>query len=231
MDGTSFRMAGGAPRRGGACRAGGLGPERSRGATLDLNGTVGGLEFLVTAHRSEIRDQVQLADAGDGSGDGILVNAGGPTRIGGVEASAIWRFGGGKLYLNYGFAEGTRSDATTGVREPVPLLPRPRLGADLMLEQPGRYRVGLEATWYGIQPLDDDPYLSRSKPYVYTMFLVMRQFGALEAVANFENLLDVRQTDYAPLVRPAPMTGGRWTTDAWAPIEGFMANVALRYRW
>ena len=81
------------------------------------------------------------------------------------------------------------------------------------------------------QPLDDDPYLSRSKPYVYTMFLVMRQFGALEAVANFENLLDVRQTDYAPLVRPAPMTGGRWTTDAWAPIEGFMANVALRYRW
>ena len=93
------------------------------------------------------------------------------------------------------------------------------------------YRVGLEGTWYGLQELGDDPYRSRSKPYLYTMFLVMRQFGPVEVVANFENLLNIRQTDYAPLVRPSPMAGGRWTTDAWAPIEGFMANVAVRYRW
>jgi iron complex outermembrane receptor protein len=119
----------------------------------------------------------------------------------------------------------------TGAREPGPLLRWHRAGADLMLERPGVYRVGLEATWYGVQPLDDDPYLGRSKPYVYTMFLVMRQVGQVEVVANFENLLDVRQTDYAPLVRPAPMPGGRWTTEAWAPLEGFMANVAVRYRW
>ncbi len=24
---------------------------------------------------------------------------------------------------------------------------------------------------------------------------------------------------------------GRWTTDVWAPLAGFMANVAVRYRW
>lgn len=209
----------------------GLHRERSVGGTLDLNGRVGAVEFLVTLHRAAIRDQVQLADAGDGSGEGILVNSAGPTRIGGVESAAIWRFGGGKLYLTYGFVEGTRTDAMTGAREPVPLLPRHRLGADLMLERPGVYRVGLEGTWYGAQPLDDDPYRSESKPYLYTMFLLMRQFGALEVVANFENLLNIRQTDFDPLVRPAPMTGGRWTTDAWAPLEGFMANVAVRYRW
>ena len=56
-------------------------------------------------------------------------------------------------------------------------------------------------------------------------------FGRFEVVANFENLLDVRQTKHAPLVRPTPGTGGRWTTDVWAPLEGFMANVAVRYRW
>jgi iron complex outermembrane receptor protein len=100
-----------------------------------------------------------------------------------------------------------------------------------MLERPGVYRAGLEGILYGTQRLDDDPYRTRSKPYVYLMFLVARQFGALEAVANFENLLNVRQTDYAPLVRPTPGTGGRWTTDVWAPLEGFMANVAIRYRW
>ena len=63
------------------------------------------------------------------------------------------------------------------------------------------------------------------------MAIAVRQFGPLEVVANFENLLDVRQTKYEPLVRSTPTVGGRWTTDVWAPLEGFMANVAVRYRW
>ncbi len=70
-----------------------------------------------------------------------------------------------------------------------------------------------------------------SKPYLYTMALVARQFGSLEVVVNFENLLNVRQTDTDPLLRRTRGMAGRWTTDAWAPLEGFMANVALRYRW
>ncbi len=100
-----------------------------------------------------------------------------------------------------------------------------------MLERAGVYRVGLEGIWYGAQSLDDNPYRSRSKPYLYTMFLAMRQFGSLEVVANFENLLNVRQTASDPLIRPVPTVGGRWTTDVWAPLEGFMFNIALRYRW
>jgi hypothetical protein len=57
--------------------------------------------------------------------------------------------------------------------------------------------------------------------------IAVRQFGRFEAVANFENILNVRQTDTDPLVRPTATTGGRWTTDLWAPLEGFMANVAF----
>jgi hypothetical protein len=38
-------------------------------------------------------------------------------------------------------------------------------------------------------------------------------------------------TRYQSLVRPAQTVGGRWTTDVWAPLEGFMANVAVRFRW
>ena len=79
--------------------------------------------------------------------------------------------------------------------------------------------------------LDDNPYRTESKPYFYLMAIFARQFGHVELVANFENLLNVRQTNTAPLVRPSPTTGGRWTTDVWAPLEGFMANVAVRYRW
>jgi outer membrane receptor for ferrienterochelin and colicins len=206
--------------------------ERSVGGMVDVNGRVLGAEFLLTGYGSSVDGAIQLVDLGDPALSGVLRNAAGPTRIGGAEAAAIWRFGGdNKFLLTYGYARGTRTDAETGQREAVPLLNRHRVGADLMLEKPGVYRVGIEGIYYGRQVLDDNPYRSESKPYVYAMAIAMRQFGPVEVVANFENLLDVRQTEYQPLVRPSPAVGGRWTTDVWAPLEGFMANVAVRYRW
>lgn len=209
-----------------------LGAERSLGVMLDVSGRLLGAEFLMTGYGSSVKDAIQLVDVGQAGVTGKLQNASGPVRIGGLEGAAIWRFGGdSKFLLTYGYARGTRTDAGSGQREPVPLLNRHRLGADLMFERPGVYTVGIEGIYYGRQALDDNPYRSHSRPYVYTMAIARRQFGPLEIVANFENLLDVRQTKYQQLVRPSPTVGGRWTTDVWAPLEGFMANVALRYRW
>jgi iron complex outermembrane receptor protein len=205
--------------------------ERSRGIMLDLNGRIVGAEFLLTGYGSYIDRSIQLVDIGDSTHSGELSNASGPTRMGGAEAAAIWRFGAHKFLLTYGYARGTMTDAETNRREQVPLLNRHRAGADLMLEKPEVYRVGIEGIYYGRQVLDDNPYRNQSKPYVYAMALAMRRFGPVELVANFENLLDVRQTRYDSLVLPAPTAGGRWTTDVWAPLEGFMANVAVRFRW
>jgi outer membrane receptor for ferrienterochelin and colicins len=215
-----------------AIQASTLRAERSRGIMLDLNGPILGAEFLLTGYASLVDRAIQLVDLGDATHSGTLRNSAGATRVGGAEAAAIWRFGGdNKLLVTYGYARGSRSDADSRQREPLPLLNRHRAGADLMLERPGVYRVGIEGIYYGRQPLDDNPYLQTSKPYLYAMAIAMRQFGSLELVANFENLLNVRQTDYQSLVRPAPAVGGRWTTDVWAPLEGFMANVAVRFRW
>jgi outer membrane receptor protein involved in Fe transport len=186
---------------------------------------------LVTAYGSRISDAVQLADVPGSVGQAMLQNAPAGTRVSGLEALAVWRFAGGKFIANYGHARGSRPDATTGIREAIPLLPRHRVGGDLMLERPGVYRMGVEGTWYGTQALDDNPFRTVSKPYVYVMAIAARQVGPVEVVANFENLLNVRQTDTDPLTRRTPGMGGRWTTDVWAPLEGFMANVALRYRW
>jgi outer membrane cobalamin receptor len=204
--------------------------ERSRGVMLDVNGRLLNAEFLLTGYGSFIKDAIQLVAVGDSS-HGALRNAEGTTRIGGAEAAAIWRFGAHKFLLTYGYSRGSMTDAETGRREQVPLLNRHRVGADLMLEKPGVYRAGIEGIYYGSQSLDDNPYRTRSKPYVYAMAIAMRQLGPVEIVANFENLLDVRMTRYQSLVRPAQTVGGRWTTDVWAPLEGFMANVAVRFRW
>jgi iron complex outermembrane receptor protein len=213
-------------------RSGGsLRPEKSVSATLDVNGELAGAELLVTLYGSQIAAVVHMAELPGFVGVATLRNANVDTRIGGVEALAVWRFSGGKFIATYGYANGSRPDAITSLREAMPMLPRHRVGADLMLEKPGVYRMGLEGTWYGEQALDDDPYRTMSKPYLYAMAIAARQFGSLEVVVNFENLLNVRQTDTDPLLRRTRGMAGRWTTDAWAPLEGFMANVALRYRW
>ena len=213
-------------------KSGKLRAERSRGLMLDINGNALGAEVLFTGYGSSIERSIQLVNLGDAAHSGALRNAHGPTRIAGAEGAAIWRFGGdNKFLLTYGYARGSQTDAETNLREEMPLLNRHRAGADLMLEKPGTYRIGIEGIYYGRQHLDDNPYLQTSKPYIYAMAIAMRQLGAFELVANFENLLNVRQTDYQSLVLPAPTVGGRWTTDVWAPLEGFMANVAIRYRW
>lgn len=208
-----------------------LDAERSIGGMLDVNGRAVGAEVLVTAYASSIDDALQLVGLGDSARSGRLRNAAGATRVGGVEAAAIWRFGDSKFLLTYGHARGSRTDAQSGQREPMPLLNRHRVGGDLMFEKPGVYLIGIEGIYYGRQELDDNPFLGRSKPYLYAMAIAKRQFGPVELVANFENLLNVRQTDHQSLVMPAQGVGGRWTTDVWAPLEGFMANVAMRVRW
>ncbi len=54
--------------------------------------------------------------------------------------------------------------------------------------------------------------------------------GQVSLFANAENLLDVRQTRYDPLLLPARAPSGEWTTDAWAPLEGFTFNGGVRLR-
>jgi iron complex outermembrane receptor protein len=206
-----------------------LKPEKSLGTMLDINGKLVGAEVLVTTYASVIDNPIEAV--GNNNGDVILRNAGSATRMTGVESAAIWRFEGGKFLGTYGYMKGSRPDVFTGAREAMPLVPRHRVGGDLMFEKEGVYRGGIEGIWYGAQSLDENPYRTKSKPYLYLMAIYVRQFRGLEVVANFENLLNVRQTKTDPLVLPTRGMGGRWTTDVWAPLEGFMANVAIRYRW
>jgi outer membrane receptor for ferrienterochelin and colicins len=215
-----------------------LGPEKSLGAMLDINGKLAGAELLVTAYGSTIRDAIRIGrvpglvdDAPPGTTQAALLNSREEARIGGIEGVAVWRFEGGKFIGTYGYSRGSQIDPETSQRVDMPMLPRHRLGGDLMMEKEGVNRWGIEGIWYGEQALHDNPYRSTSKPYLYLMAIYAHQVGPIEIIANFENLLNVRQTDYDPLVRRTPTHGGRWTTDLWAPLEGFMANLALRFRW
>ncbi len=57
-----------------------------------------------------------------------------------------------------------------------------------------------------------------------------RTLGPVRIFFNAENLTGVRQTRWDPLVRPARGADGRWTVDAWAPLEGRVFNGGVRLR-
>ena len=100
-----------------------------------------------------------------------------------------------------------------------------------MWEQHDRGRIGLEAYYTGSQPLEGNPYRSEGRDYV--------ELGALGEIVvgdgvrlflNLENLLNIRQTRYDPLLRSQRSPAGSWTVDSWAPLEGFTVNGGVRVR-
>jgi iron complex outermembrane receptor protein len=97
-----------------------------------------------------------------------------------------------------------------------------------MWEDDDMGRAGFEMYFIGEQPLEDNPYRVSGKAYVLFGFLFERAFGPLRAFVNLENVGNVRQTRTDPLVRPTRLPDGRWTVDAWAPLDGFVVNGGVR---
>jgi iron complex outermembrane receptor protein len=112
----------------------------------------------------------------------------------------------------------------------VPLTPRNTAGLVAMWEKHGKGRVGLEAYYTGIQSIDDNPYRTRSRPYVELGMMGELVLGKVSLFVNAENLLDVRQTRWDPLLLPQRAPVGSWTVDAWAPSDGRVINGGVRFR-
>ena len=88
--------------------------------------------------------------------------------------------------------------------------------------------MGLEIFYIGRQRLDDDPYRSVSVPYTTLGILVEQKVGSATLFVNAEDLTNVRQTRFDPLLLPSQDPTGRWTTPEWAPLEGRMLNAGAR---
>ena len=90
------------------------------------------------------------------------------------------------------------------------------------------WRLGLEWYYTGRQRLEENPYRDESAPYHVFGVLASYRLGRTLFFINGENLTDVRQTDWNPLLRPARGIDGRWTVDAWAPLDGRNINAGVR---
>ena len=119
---------------------------------------------------------------------------------------------------------------TGGVRADVPLTPRQSFGLVGMWEKADVGRIGIECYYTGRQRLEENPYRSGSEPYMMVGFLGEKKVGPLRLFLNAENLANVRQTRWDPLLRPSRAVDGRWTVDAWAPLDGRVFNGGVRFR-
>ena len=195
--------------------------ERGRSASFDIGRSAGNLSTTLTLFASSVRNPVE-AERDDRF---ALVNRELSTRNTGLEALAIYRHDALSIVANYAWVR-----AREGGGGDVPLTPRHSIGVDGMWTWgDGRDgRLGIEWYFTGVQQLEANPYRDRSQPYTIFGVLFERRVGRARLFVNGENLTDVRQTEWDPIVRPTRGVDGRWTVDGWAPLEGRTINGGVR---
>ena len=198
--------------------------ERGRTASVDLTRSAGPLSLTATVFASNI-DHPVYVDRGAVYG---IFNLQGPTKNGGVEFLAAWRKAPFTATATYTYVRS--SEAEPSGRAEVPLTPRQNFGVVGMWEKEGVRRIGLECYYTGEQRLEYNPYRDFSAPYVLVGAMGEQKIAAhVKLFLNLENLGNVRQTRWDPLLLPGRASDGRWTVDAWAPLDGRTINGGARF--
>ncbi len=202
--------------------------ETADSASVDAGYARGPLEARLTLFGSNVRHAVRIEEVA--AHRVRLVNAPGASRTRGLEALVRYRLGDLTLTGSYVHVDATEPDPDRPGRRVVPITPHHTAGVVAVWEKHGRGRIGFEAYYTGRQSLEDNPLRTRSRPYVEMGVLGELIVGKARLFVNLENLLDVRQTKYDPILRRVRAPDGRWTVDAWAPSDGFVANGGLKWR-
>jgi iron complex outermembrane receptor protein len=196
--------------------------ERGLGGSFDVSRSMGPLSLTGTIFASRIRYPVHATR----SPVYALINLDDPTTNVGLEA--LGRFQREPFVVTASYTYVRARETVEGRRQEVALTPRHSAGVVGMWEVEDTGRVGLELYFTGSQRLEDNPFRARSRPYVVVGLLAERQFGRIRLFINGENLTGVRQTRWDPMLLPARAVDGRWTVDAWAPLEGLNLNGGVR---
>jgi iron complex outermembrane receptor protein len=205
----------------------GVEPERAGTASLDVSWSGNGLELNATVFGSRVDGPLELRAAAADPGSFELANAATPTRTYGSALLARFVHGPTHLIATYTYAHATE-DPSDGDRRDVPLTPRHSGEIAAIWESERRGRIGFEVSYTGTQTLEHDPYRATSPDYVEANALAELRVGEARVFVNAINVTDVRQTRYDPLLLPTRADDGRWTTDAWAPLDGRVFNAGVR---
>jgi iron complex outermembrane receptor protein len=152
----------------------------------------------------------------------------------GSELLLRWTTGPLSFTLGHVYVNSTEFPPNSAERATVPLNPRHSGTFLVSWEREAIGRIGFETFYTGRQELigvdGENPYLTSSPSFVIFGLLLQRQFGPVRVSLNGENLTDRRMTRVQPLILPTRAPDGRWTADAWGPLEGRVINLSVRWR-
>ena len=206
----------------------GLRAERASSTSLDAKWAANSWDVNVSAFASEIRNPLTVRTAAEP--DRLdLINGEGPLRARGAELLIGYAEGAVHLLINSTLLDVTEVGAGE-VRHRADRVPRFSAEIAGILEDEERGRLGLEISYTGRQSLEDNPYRDVSRSYVEVNALAEWRVGRAAIFLNALNLTNVRQSEFDPLLRPAPGPGGDPITDAWAPLIGRTFNLGVRLR-
>jgi len=194
--------------------------ERGRSASIDITRTLGRFALTTMLFRSHIANPVHVERS-----TYTLRNLLEPTTNRGVELLGTFRQAPFAITTSYTYVQARES--VDGIRYDVAHTPRHNFGLVGMAENEDG-RLGIEVYYTGRQRLEANPYRDVSKPYVVVGILAEKRIGPLRLFINGENLTGVRQTRWDPILRTDRAVDGRWTVDAWAPLEGRVINGGVR---
>lgn len=150
------------------------------------------------------------------------LNAPGAVVSRGMEMNARFTLDDLSLYLGY-----THTDARRVYlpgRPYLPLTPRDRFVSGFTYEAEPHWKMGVEGFYTGPQVLDNG---AGTRDFWTFDVMVSRSWGPVSVQLNLENLGDTRQSRFGPMYTGTverPVFG-----EVYAPIEGRVVSVALRY--
>ena len=198
--------------------------ERGQNTSIDLTRKTGALSTTLTFFYSRITDPLEV----ERTDRFALLNLRTPSTNTGFEALAVWKTEDFSLVANYAYVR-SREDTEHG-RAAVPLTPGHSGGLDAAWDwgEQEAWHLGVEWYFTGRQRVESNPYRTETAPYHLYGVLFSRRIGRALLFLNGENLANVKQTDWDPLLRPTRAVDGRWTVDAWAPLDGRVFNGGVR---
>jgi iron complex outermembrane receptor protein/outer membrane receptor for ferrienterochelin and colicins len=201
--------------------------EQSRGGTFDLNYN-GAFGDKITYSLNQLFFYTQITDP--------LVlepvpeknvfrfrNADSPIISRGFETNAKATYGIAKLFIGYTFTD-AKAGYLAGDRR-LTLLPRSKVNSSLVFEEHDSYKAGLEAYYSSPQILDDR---ARTRSLFELGLFAEKIFKNFSIFFNAENLTDVRQSRYGPVVL-GPHSSPNFA-QIYTHLEGRIFNGGIKIR-
>ena len=188
-----------------------------------LDFSINQLFFYTQLNHALVLDVPAIIPTGPNSAVYQFSNANGPIDSRGLETNVRIGYEAFKLYAGYSLVDTRRRYAGEEYNSPIPLTAKHRVNLVAVYELEGKFRLGLEAYYNGRKALSTGEF---SSPFWLMGIMGERRWKHFSIFANLENIGNIRQDRYGPVVLP-PVAQPSFR-EVWAPLEGFVANGGIK---